>query len=53
MIGLKMLNGKWRIKIEDEELQFDKMEDFNSILNQLIKVKNDYGNWKDFKEREK
>ena len=46
MIKILMFQDKWRIKIGDcygETFEFDKTKDMLVVLNQLVKIKDDYG----------
>ena len=46
MIKIRQYQRKWRIEIELEELEFETLEEMNSILQSILAYKNKYGDIK-------
>lgn len=47
MITLKMYDEKWKIKINEEEMEFDKTKEFEEVLKKLIEYKDKYSRIKE------
>jgi len=52
MIKVNMVQGKWRIIIENEEWEFGNSEESKKMINQLLDYKDKYGRIKNANARE-
>ena len=43
MIKLKMYEGKWRIDIENETLEFKTKSEFKGFLDKILEIKEKHG----------